>query len=387
MTEGDVPLGLAQRVRASDLERLAQVHGWRRLPDGLQGVGILRRDDDATAEILVPEDRTFLDYADRMAEAVRRLAESITRPPREVLSELIMPAGDLLRFRVNNPSTAVGFLAFPEAMELLQSCKQSLMAAACTVLKPQKYFARLWTAETDEFMDSCKLGTERGSFVATVLCPLYGSSVMKGQLPIPASGREIEETFSRKVVTTVIRSTVAIVDAIENDRIDTLIEQKGFPVTVSANICEALAHTQGVVTENCPLVIEAQLSPLIPFASSLPRRMELRREHFSALRSIASSLRPPLKPKESHFVGHVISLTGQPGVDDLVGGDIILAFQDDAARLTKARITLAPAEYRVAGIAHLEGHYVSVHGLLEQGPRVGRIESPTDFKDISVKST
>jgi hypothetical protein len=168
---------------------------------------------------------------------------------------------------------------------------------------------------------------------------------------------------------------------------DTLVDQHGFEVIISANLCEALAQTEDVVTETHPLVIEAQLSPLIPFLSSIPTSIKLRSEHYPALRSLAMSLRPVLESKVSLFMGRVVSLTGEPGADEVVGGDIVLAFQDEADRLAKARIMLAPADYRVAGNAHLEGHYVSVRGLLERAPRVGRIKDPTDFKDLSAQVT
>jgi hypothetical protein len=243
--------------------------------------------------------------------------------------------------------------------------------------------------EADQFLDACKLTTERGSFVATVFCPLYlNDALTKGQLPLAGSGLLIEETFSRKVVRTVLQSVSTIVDALDNNRMDSLIGQEGFDTIISANMCEALAQTEEMVTETNPLVIEARLSPMIPSSSAIPTTICLRSEHYPAIRSVAMSLRPRMESRASRFIGQVVSLHGGPGADDLVGGDIVLAFIDESAeRLIKARVGLPPADYKRAAQAHVEGHYVAVSGLLERAPRVSRIKDPTDFTDMSTADT
>lgn len=387
MTTVDLPAVLAEQVSPESLRRHCEAHGWFAFHKEPAGTSIMRRHDDDNAEILLPQNQSLLDYTERVIDAVRILAKHENRLAREVLSELLLPEGDFLRYRVDTPATKTGFLSFPGALELLESARESILSAACTVLRPQKFYPRTSKAETDAFLSSCKLGTERGSFVATVLCPLFSSGVRESiQIAIPGVAPGIEDTFGRKVVVTIMQSGRKIVDAIESDRLDSLLTPEDDPsgVVLSANICDALAQTEDLVSEARPLVIEAQLSPLIPASSAVPTRVSIKSEYFPGIRAVADSLRPRIpEPKEAILIGRVASLHGTPEEDGHPFGDIVFAFQDENDRIAKARVSLDVASYAVACDAHRDGHYVSLRGIFRRSPRVGLIEDVSDFKDIT----
>ena len=81
----------------------------------------------------------------------------------------------------------------------------------------------------------------------------------------------------------------------------------------------------------------------------------------------------------AQFVGKVVELSGAPNPAGELEGDVVLQLQADD-QLLKARVTLGPADYRLAGTAHLGQHYVSVHGQLHRGRRTNVLKNATDFQ-------
>jgi hypothetical protein len=79
----------------ADVERYVQAHGWEAdARASSQEVGVYHRPGDPVAEILVPRDRGFVDYALRMADVLKELAAAQHRKAWEVLEDLSpRPAG------------------------------------------------------------------------------------------------------------------------------------------------------------------------------------------------------------------------------------------------------------------------------------------------------
>jgi hypothetical protein len=80
------------RVLALDPASVAaylESHGWQADPRSSSGaVGVYRRADAPGAEILLPRDRSFADYALRLSEVLEALAATEHRKAWEVLDEL-----------------------------------------------------------------------------------------------------------------------------------------------------------------------------------------------------------------------------------------------------------------------------------------------------------
>ncbi len=387
----DLPADLVRRLRASEVEHYVRSQGWSRVDGVPAGIAVYRRPDADDVEVLLPLAKDFIDTADRIGDSIVEIATYEKRPPRELLFELLQPA-DVLRFRIQDDATVLGGYPFlPMALELLANCRQSLAAAACTVVEPQSFHPRLFRTETEAFLSACRLGTEHGSFVATVLCPLNaasGETSSGPQLAISGPGFEATETFARRVVKTVMRSADRLVRAVDAQALDKVLhgEQRQEDISLSANLCEAIAGMEPQDARG-KLEIRCRWSPAIPRPTDAPERVVIKREHFAAFGTVAAALRPsPQEPKESVYVGRVESLHGVPDEEALVGGDIVLSFQADDQRLLKARVLLDHPAYIIACDAHKFGHFVGVAGILKRGPRVGRIEQPTGFRDLSADS-
>lgn len=383
----DLPLDLASLVRPADVKLYLSTTGWAAVHTIPDRMIVYRRGDGLDApEVVVPLAQDFLDYADRVAEAVWSIAVFEHRPARNLLTELLIPAADILRFRMETPKQVGSFLPFETAVELIGGCRKSLLAAACTVVQPQRHHPRLSRAEAETFLQACRLGTERGSFVATVQCPLATKSAIGPQLSFSAFG-PVKDSFTRKVVKTVMQSAQKIVEAIEGGTVDSILqddENKEGALIISSNICDGLAAMEPKHFPDGQVHIEAAWSRLLEPGEDAPTQVTLQSAHFPAIQALATALRPaPPAKKESVFIGRVDQLHGQPGEDALVGGDIVLTFQTEDADVVRARVFLPPNFYEIACDAHKLGHYVRVYGILERTGRIGRIQEPKGFQDIS----
>lgn len=378
-----LPKDILAMIRPVNLVAYAQHTGWRLMPAKMPGIAILERKDPRRLQILVPTDTSFLDYLERVAEVVQYLARWEKRSDRELLSELLHTPSDILRYRIKTSSTEDGFIAFPQALDLLDACKQSLLASACTVIEPKRFYSRLSRRNSDAFLSACRLGTEKGSFVATVQCPLNAVSeddeeASDKQLALPGVSIEQRPTFARRTVETLMRSTARLVHVLDNS----LSSEMDGEELLSANLCEAIAQMEPLDGANGDLYIECQWSRMIP-RRDVPSRVVIRKAHFPFILSVAQSLRPTENdPKPSTFAGRVDSLHGNPDQNELVGGDIVLQFQGEDRSL-KARVTLLPTDYWKACDAHKSGNMVSLSGILIQRGRSRRIEQPSHFRDLT----
>src|SRR5262249_58260365 len=99
MRHEDISLAAARRVPPRALRLYAEALGWKRVPKINGGIAVYHRPDSDAHQVIVPLDEEFDDYGDRVVEAVRRLADFEKRPAGEVLSHLLLPPADVLRFR------------------------------------------------------------------------------------------------------------------------------------------------------------------------------------------------------------------------------------------------------------------------------------------------
>jgi hypothetical protein len=154
------------------------------------------------------------------------------------------------------------------------------------------------------------------------------------------------------------------------------------PRTLSSNLCEALLMMQPV-GERSRLCLATTWSRSLrpPTLGAPPSQVELRREYFPAIETLARSLRPTREPHVSYFVAMVDSLHGDPDLDGLVRGEVQLSILNQE-ETTKARVNLNPNEYRTALEAHGVGGYVSLNGVLIRGDRVHRIIETANFKAL-----
>src|SRR5947209_3771577 len=98
MWRDELPVEMTKLVTPRAVRAYAEAFGWERV-DRVNGrIAVYRNPQVPLQQLIVPLDERLDDYADRIAEAVHRLAEFEKRPVREVLNYLLLPPADVLRF-------------------------------------------------------------------------------------------------------------------------------------------------------------------------------------------------------------------------------------------------------------------------------------------------
>jgi hypothetical protein len=362
-----------RQLSALTVKSYLLARGWERAPSKRTSVGIFRRPESTAPEVLLPLNRDFADLSDALTGAVEEIARFEQRPAQEVLRDLLRPRSDHLRFAVEGRETADGAIGLEDGIALLSGSRKALLAAACSVKRPQRFHPRMSLREADAFVRSCRLGqTEQGSFVATVECALDVDDTS----PAPFEDKAVEP-FGRKATALLVRSVARVVDAIRADSLDDLTSPSDGAPVVSANLCEALAEMIPG-PDDANLRLGSSWSPVLPPPRDIPSVIRVERQYRSAVEQVARALRPSASPEPDLYVGKVDALLGQPGPDGSLEGEVVLAVQVED-EILKVRLDLAPNDYQKAGDAHLKGLFVSVRGLLRRGARIHRLDEVADF--------
>lgn len=363
------------RLGAPEVKSYLLGKGWERRPSKIADVGIFRNPAVPGSEILLPLSLDFADVHEALARAVESLARVEGRAAHDVLRDLLAPRSDVLRFGVEGAATADGAIGLDEGIALLAGSKKALLAAACSVRRPQRYHPRMSLREAESFVRACRLGqTERGSFVATIECGLDGDDAAPDDR---TAGDVADAPFGRRATVLLVRSFARLVDAILADDLSAVVSPpQGAPV-VSANLCEAVLEMIPS-QDGGALRLTPSWSPFAPPPAGVPARVRIESQYRRPLEEVARSLRPATSAPPELFVGKVDALLGEPADDGAMQGEIVLAAQVEDAVL-KVRVRLAPAEYLLAGRAHLESRFVRVRGVLHRGPRVHRLEAASEL--------
>lgn len=321
-------------------------------------------------EILVPLQTTLADYSNRVADIILKLSQMQRRDPGIIISELLIPPSDILKFSIKEPSTETGTISLQEGISLLESSKKAILATACQIIDPQKYYKRLQRGDAEVFLDSCRMGqTEFGSFVVTISCPIrHETEQAKILQTIP---------FARKVTLGLITSVSEILSAIDADNLDRISNVQDNAVIASANLCEALLEMQPSDNSG-QLVIGSIWSKQIPIQGSIPASISIRKDYFAQIEQISKSLRPTQELQGRQFVARVDSLHGGPDNNNQMSGEVALVFVHDEGEVIKARVHLKHESYMLAWKAHGENGYVCLKGTLIRG-RLNKINDCSDF--------
>lgn len=234
---------LASGVSPSAVRDYAKANGWEQVKEGAKGrVFLFRHTIDKLRQLIIPMDFSP-DYAEVIVDATARIATLEGRPIEAVLTDLLMPDADILRFRVATRDEAGGTLPLQEGINLLDGAKKAVLAAACSVVSPQSHHPRMSRTETAQLLSSCRLGqTENGSFVVKIACPL--SAVKENSADLP---------FVRRTTEFLLKSAYRIVDAIERDEVESVYEDLPGQPVISSNICDAILQNAGHKGERLPV--------------------------------------------------------------------------------------------------------------------------------------
>lgn len=352
----------------------AMAKGWQQLRPSGHLMIFNRTEQNSLDQLLVPMDSARPDFASRMRDVVERLTDFERRPIRTLLTDLLNYDSDVLRFRIASQRAQRGTLPLIQAIELLAGAKQSLLAAAHTVLTPRKHHPKLSRSEALQLLEGCQMGqTEQRSFVITIACP------MRAVDPEQAGLTEPTVPFARRATSLLTRALAELDLAIEENRANSVVDQEEH--LVSANLCEALLKMRPA-QEDGILEFMPSWAPSEPFPPGdrrPPDSIVFSNDEFDPIEDIYRQLRPVEEARGKPWIAFVDELKGTEGVDGEREGEVIFTiFDDDQVIRTKAR--LDRAQYRVAYEAHTPIRPLVVRGILQRGPRVSRLTEISELR-------
>lgn len=366
-TMSEVSLDKVGRLAPRDVRGYVRARGWGQFKRAGHLMVYNRREAGSLDQVLVPTDSSRPDFAERMWDAVEKLASFEARPLAALVTDLLNYDADVLRYRVASPRADRGTLPLSQAIDLLSGAKQSLLAAAHSVLVRTKYHPKLGRTEARQLLDACQMNqTEQTSFVVAISCPMRALDSDEAGIP------GIDIPFARHSTILLTHALSSLDRAIEEDRVNSVVDQED-PI-VSANLCDALLKMRpvqdGGVLEfrpswaaSTPISAEDQLAS-IPISFSADK--------FEAVEEVYRQLRPMEESKPRPWIAFVDELKGSEGGSGMREGEVVFTIVGDD-ELVRAKASLTKDQYQVAYELHNPARPLFVIGQLHRGPRVARL--------------
>jgi hypothetical protein len=335
--------------------------------------------DNVISEIALPLNRNFSDYDEAIIKAINLIADNEQRAPIQIINDLLLPPADQIRFRVNNARTKDGLISLSEGFMLFESAKKSLLATAHDLLKPEVYHKRLGLKDAQQFIDSCMMGqTERGSFIASIVCPIGNHSVDDNyqQLSLFNSFEDLTSSFTRQVTTKLMNSISTVKQVIEAQNYSYFENN-----SISGNFLESLIE-MGEYGESEEIQIMTSWAPTAPqLDSSVPNSVIITKDYILPLEQVVERIRERNADEVGEFVGRISEIKADPDIKLRSEGMIIFNCIGEYGAI-KAKVILNKDDFHNAVIAFEEGNNIIVKGMLRANGRIKVIENP-EFEIIT----
>ena len=364
---------LARCVTPQSARSYANANGWRRLSAIDRKVAVFGRANADLNQLLIPLEPGAPDYVRRIVDVATVLSETECRSIEEVLNDLLMPEADVLRYRISSTDARKGDLSLHHIIGILEGAKRSLLAAACSVISPERHHPRMSRTEATQLFEATRFRqTERGSFTIAIACPLR--AVETGD-----SLFDSIDPFTRRTTVLLMRSVADLADAIESDNTDRIGESSSDGPPLSANLCEAVLRMQPP-EEDGTLSISANWASTLPLDPQIGMRqcVTFQHDYFPIIEDVFKKLRPASQPTSSLFIGYVDTLNGDVGEAGRVQGDTTVSVLHEE-EIMKARLDLGADDYDKAINAHRRGGFVKFAGVLHRGRRTHKITDVQEF--------
>ncbi|MGB5833280.1 MAG: hypothetical protein WBG92_14975 [Thiohalocapsa sp.] len=279
------------------------------------------------AEILVPARDDLADYASRMAEAVRILAESEQRSALAVFRDITTTGLDVVRLRSPNADSD-GAIVIEDGVTLYREAENLMLSAACAAVDPRRSYHLRKVTEAMDYLKSVRLGpSERGSYVLSVYSPVQPRLGAQQRLDLG------DEPFPRTVTLRLADALAAAKRAADQAVADGEFAPFDDAVAqgVSANLCDAVAHLAAAAKG-----VDIGLT----WARTRPAGRQAQRYHFSVevaevLSEAASVFRRSEPLTDTRLTGFVIALD-RP-VDQFDGSATLRVLIEDRPRRVRVR--------------------------------------------------
>lgn len=367
-----------EKISFAVIQKYLQNRNWIKRTSKRENLTIFYRETPHPMEILLPSDRGFSDYKDLIYSALQKISIAEGRELEQIINDLLLPPADVVRFRVDNKRTEFGLITFSEGFTLLENAKKSLFTTACDLVNPTLYHKRMSYKSAQQFIDSCFLGqTERGSFVASVVCPFINETIEEkpAQLSLFNSDQDLVSSFTRRITKRYMKSLSRLKRVIESGD-HSALEDVNSEDIVSANFIESIVEL-GEFGDQEEIEILASWSSVATDVSDVPKSVTFTKDYIPPMESIVSKLKPKDEGRAGNFVGKISKASADPDPSSRSEGEITFNFIGDEEKAIKAKVLLNTEDFSKACEALDKGINVKISGLLKTSGKSKTIENPT----------
>jgi hypothetical protein len=366
-------------LKFTELQAYLRNTGWKRIETSKQTIALFQKETGGNFfETVLPLSKDFADYTYRILDVLEAIAAAENREVNQVLTDLSIPPGDIVRFRVVNRDTVGGTISFLEGFNLLENAKKTLFTTACDIIQPEKYHKRLGLKAAQQFIEECRLGqTEKGSFIASVICPFVNETPEEKaqQLSIFNREEEFANSFTRKVTTRMMKSLETLKTSIDRGEENRIVDLDGIEA-ISANFIESIVDLSAF-KENSEIEINTSWSVFAMQPNLPPKTIKFSNDYIPVFQSLIDKIKPVEEEIDNVFIGRISQVKADPDPNSRKEGEIILNYVlGDEEKVSKARIILEKDDYDNACEAHKNGQTVRVKGRLITTGRSKSIENP-----------
>lgn len=355
------PLEVASYLRAAGWDKVDQKEGQYQV--WLRG----------KTEALLPLRLDVRDYALRMGDILRVLAETEGRSQLAVFSDLLVTNADVLRIAIRDEELADGSMPIEEYTRTAQKVRDLMMAAACSAIERKPVWHKRKPDQAVQYLRTVRVGqTERGSYVLTVL------SRVPPELQVQLFEDEAQdEPYERKVTAELARALAAMEQAAENAAASGAFDSFDAAVRsgVSANLCEAVAGLASDGDTSRSLDFSFSWSPTRPVRNGQVSRVSIAGDRAPYVSEAARILKQRAPVEGFEVEGPVVKLERDENAS--TGLVTVYAMVDDSPR--RIRMELPEEEYSQAIKAHGEGMDIRCEGELAREGRGYVLRNPLGF--------
>jgi hypothetical protein len=365
-----------ETISPSDLRDFAKNLGWQQMVDAIKdGLFVLSHPSFEKRQLIFPIDVDSPDYNEAVFLTLKKVSETQQTSVDVILSQLQEVNDDSLSFRVIDARNENTYIPLNYAVNAITGAKEMLLAAACTVLKPQTHHPRLSRAEAQELVDKSRFRhTEKGSFVIKVSTPVRAVDIL-GNL------YENNIPFVRQATLSINSALTQLIAAIQNDTLQYLIDELKSTANpeISSNLCKAIVNFNEEYN-NFDLFVNFKWANTLPIQNIVGiNTIKIQRDYFSRIDEVRRELRIAEEENiEEVFMASVEHLSGDIGADGRRAGEVILNLYKEN-EIIRARTNLTSAQYADADKSHMiQDSYIKIKGKLRPG------NQPRMLADISV---
>ncbi|WP_444956997.1 hypothetical protein [Microbulbifer sp. ZKSA002] len=361
---------LLRAVKVQNILSYLNQNGWVRDPDlALEKLYLFKgpiSDSGKPLELRIPKRSNFIDFYDRIADAVNLISLVAGIPAKQVIADIKSCFLDTLGLRVLNTGNYEDSLSIEDAYKDVIGLRNLIIYSACSEKQPSKHFDTP-TAIGHKHSNSCRFGhTFRGSFGFTIESPLMSEQPTNHQL--------IEPPFERRVIERIARGLSITKTASNKGNPDILVES--YEKAFNSKMCEALLQfSKSEVEFSFGWSKEVSLSNDI----TRGKKYLLNEEDFKVLNYAASKLKE-VDPVETIVMGKIINLHCTTSPEEEKNNRSIIIKHNHEDRLIEVKAVLNRTNYVNACRAHSSGQVVSITGDLERKGAQWEVLNITKFE-------